>query len=166
MRLTIHFESMRKMWPKSFPRIFLKVQSKKISAFCFRPCCMTLVQKLGILSLPNYERVKTGRRSPLYLNCSHILYLLWFLFLSYLLELCILNVLLTFSCNNSLAWLEWVWWLCYQISEYCREDWSILTTGNIHLERLTYCGNLHGDNLQKKLTVCYYMYFTRPKKKN
>ncbi len=28
--------------------------------------------KLGILCLPNYERVKTGRKSPFYLNCSHV----------------------------------------------------------------------------------------------
>ena len=40
--------------------------------FCFRTCCMTLVQKLGILRLPNHERVKTGRRSPFSLNCSHM----------------------------------------------------------------------------------------------
>ena len=33
---------------------------------------MTLVQKLAILCLPYYERVKTGRRSPFYLNCSHV----------------------------------------------------------------------------------------------
>ena len=28
---------------------------------------------LGILCLRNYERAKTGRRSPFYLNCSHLL---------------------------------------------------------------------------------------------
>ena len=33
---------------------------------------MTLVQKLGILCLPNHERAKTGRRSPFYLNCSQL----------------------------------------------------------------------------------------------
>ncbi len=43
-----------------------------ISDFCFRTCCMTLVQKLGNLCLYNHERAKTGRRSPFYLNCSHI----------------------------------------------------------------------------------------------
>ncbi len=35
---------------------------------------MTLVQKLGILCLANHERAKTGRRSPFYLNCSHVPY--------------------------------------------------------------------------------------------
>ncbi len=34
---------------------------------------MTLVQKLGILCLPDYERAQTGRWSPFYLNCSHLL---------------------------------------------------------------------------------------------
>ena len=63
---------MRKIWTKLFPMIIMKIQSEKISNFCFRTCCMTLVQKLGILCLPNHKRVKTGRRSPFYLNCSHV----------------------------------------------------------------------------------------------
>ena len=52
----------------------MKIQSEKISHFCFRTCCMNLVQKLDILCLHNHERVKTGRRSPFYLNCSHMVY--------------------------------------------------------------------------------------------
>ncbi len=39
------------------------------------PCCMTLIQKLGILCLLNYERAKTGHKSHFYsnlTNCSHI----------------------------------------------------------------------------------------------
>ncbi len=38
---------------------------------------MTLVQKLGILCLPNHDRVKTGRRSPFYLNCSQMSSTVW-----------------------------------------------------------------------------------------
>ncbi len=43
-----------------------------VNGHSLRTCCMTLVQKLAILCLPKYESVKTGRRSPFYLNCSHI----------------------------------------------------------------------------------------------
>ena len=73
MRRTIHFKSMRKIWPKLFPRIILIFQSGKISDFCFRTCCKILVQRLGIVCLPNYERAKTSRGSPFYLNCSLII---------------------------------------------------------------------------------------------
>ena len=71
--LTIHFESMRKIWPKLFQTIILKIQSENIYDFCSRTWCMTLVHKLGILCLSNYEIPKTGRRSPFYLNCSYFL---------------------------------------------------------------------------------------------
>ena len=60
MKLTIHFDYIRKIGPKTFLGIILTIESEDISDLCFRTCCMTLVQKLGILCLPKYESVKTG----------------------------------------------------------------------------------------------------------
>ncbi len=52
--------------------IILHIHEGNIFQFHFITSCMTLVQELLFLIHSNYNRAKTGLRSCLYLNCSHL----------------------------------------------------------------------------------------------